>query len=287
MLSGNREVEVMGMGRKVFVVDITKCTGCFNCFIACKDEFAGRPWLPYSESQPETDHHWMRVDEVERGQFPRVKVSFIAQPCQHCSDPGCLKAARKGAVYKRKDGLVIVDPKRSKGQKKIVEACPYKRMFWNADLEIPQKCTGCAHLLEAGWEVPRCVEACPTEAILFGDKKKFAKLIMRAKPLHPEYGTGPNVYYIGLPEAFVAGSVYCGASQDCLENARVTLTQKPNKKLITQKTNNYGDFEFEGLKANVDYSIRIEAEGYYPVTINDIHTKKSISMDNIYLQKRI
>ena len=82
------------MGNKVFVVDVTKCTGCFNCFIACKDEFTDHPWPPYSGPQPETGHYWIKVDEVERGQFPRVKLSFIAQPCQHCSDPRCIKAAR-------------------------------------------------------------------------------------------------------------------------------------------------------------------------------------------------
>jgi len=275
------------MDNKVFVVDVTKCTGCFNCFIACKDEFTDHPWPPYSGPQPETGHYWIKVDEVERGQFPRVKLSFIAQPCQHCSDPRCIKAARNGAVYKRKDGLVIIDMIKSKGQKRIVEACPYKRIYWNEELDVPQKCTGCVHLLEDGWEVPRCVEACPTEAILFGDRKKLSKLIKKAEQLHPEYGTDPSVYYIGLPKAFIAGSVYCGESQECLENARVTLTDGMKKKPMTTKTNNYGDFEFEGLEANKNYSIKIEAKGYYPISINDINVKNSITMENIHLQKRI
>src|SRR3972149_8235997 len=105
------------MGDKVFVVDVTKCTGCFNCFIACKDEFTDHSWLPYSEPQPETHHYWLKVDEVERGQFPRVKLSFIAQPCQRAGDPRCIKASRNGAVFKRKDGLVMIDPIKSKGQR--------------------------------------------------------------------------------------------------------------------------------------------------------------------------
>jgi tetrathionate reductase subunit B len=275
------------MGNRVFLIDITKCTGCFNCFIACKDEFTDHPWLPYSQPQPETGPQWIKVDEVERGQFPRVKLSFIAQPCQHCGDPRCVKASRNGAVYKRKDGLVIIDPIKSKGQRKIVEACPYGRIFWNDELNIPQKCTGCAHLLDDGWKVPRCVEACPTEAILFGDRKKFAGLIKKAEQLHPEYRTNPSVYYIGLPKAFIAGSVYCGESQECLENARVTLTRKVSPKPVTTRTNNYGDFEFEGLKANATYSIKIEAKGYFPLSLNDIRLKQSITLANIYLQKRI
>jgi hypothetical protein len=53
------------------------------------------------------------------------------------------------------------------------------------------------------------------------------------------------------------------------------------------KTDNYGDFEFEGLEANATYSIRIEADGYYPVSIDDINIKNSITMEDIFLQKRI
>lgn len=281
-----REVGVKAMEEKVFVIDISRCTGCFNCFIACKDEFTDRPWFPYSGPQPETDHHWIRVDEMERGQFPRVKTSFIPQPCQHCTNPLCLKVAQNDAVYKRKDGLVVIDPIKSKGQKQIVEACPFHRVYWNKELEIPQKCTGCAHLLDEGWKMPRCVEACPTEAILFGDRRKFARLIKKAEQLYPEYGTGPNVYYIGLPKAFIAGTVYCQESQECLENVKVTLIRKSDKKRIRTRTNNYGDFEFDGLGTNIDYSIKIEAEGYSSRSVNDIHVRQSVTLEDITLQPK-
>jgi tetrathionate reductase subunit B len=287
MFGRNREMGGIKMGKNVFIIDVTKCTGCFNCFIACKDEFTDHSWLPYSAAQPETDHYWVKVNEVERGQFPKVKVSFIAQPCQHCEDPRCLKAAQNGAVYKRKDGLVIIDPVKSKGQKQIVEACPYSRVYWNKELEIPQKCTGCAHLIDDGWKVPRCVEACPTEALLFGDREKLSKLIGQAGQLHPEYGTDPSIYYIGLPKAFIAGSIYSSESRECLENVRVALINKPGKASLTTKTDNYGDFEFEGLEANATYSIRIEGDGYYPLSIDDINIKNSITLEDIFLQKKI
>ena len=48
-------------------------------------------------------------------------------------------------------------------------SCPYRVIFWNEAANIPQKCTFCAHLLDDGWSEPRCVEACPTEALVFGD----------------------------------------------------------------------------------------------------------------------
>jgi Fe-S-cluster-containing dehydrogenase component len=271
------------MGEKVFIVDTTRCTGCFDCFLVCKDEFTDHPWPPYSAPQPETDHYWMKVDEVERGQFPKVKGSFIAQPCQHCADPRCLKSAKDGAIYKREDGLVIIDPIKSKGQRQIVEACPYGRVYWNEELGIPQKCTGCAHLLDEGWKVPRCVEACPTEALLFGDREELAELIGKAEQRHPEYGTNPSVYYIGLPKTFVAGSVYGSESGECIENAQVTLVNKSSGETLTTKTNNYGDFEFDGLEAGLTCSLKIEAEGYYPLSIDDIYVKEDISLRDIYL----
>jgi Fe-S-cluster-containing dehydrogenase component len=277
----------MKMEKKVFIIDISKCTGCFNCFIACKDEFTDHSWPPYSAAQPETDHHWVKVNEVERGQFPKVKLSFIPEPCQHCEDPRCLKAAQDGAVYKRKDGLVIIDPVKGKGQKQIGEACPYHRIYWNKELGIPQKCTGCAHLMDDGWKVPRCVEACPTEALLFGDKERLSKLIEQAGQLHPEYGTNPSAYYIGLPKAFVAGSIYMSESRECLENARVALINQSSKAPVTTRTDNYGEFEFEGLEVNTICSIRIEADGYYPVSIDDINIRGSVTLEDIFLQKKI
>lgn len=274
------------MGQKVFVVDVTKCTGCFDCFIACKDEFVDHPWPPYSEAQPDTGHYWMLVDDIQRGQFPKVKGNFLPQSCMLCQDPLCLKAAKNGAVYMRDDGIVIIDPEKSKGQKQIVKACRYGRVYWNEELNIPQKCDFCAHLLDQGWKEPRCAEACPARALLFGDREEFAELIDKAEQFHPEYKTNPGVYYIGLPKTFIAGSVYCGESRDCIEDAVVVLIDKVENKTLQTMTNNYGDFEFDGLDAGSTYHLKIEAEGYYPVTIDDIHLKKDVSLGNVHLQKK-
>ncbi len=90
-------------------------------------------------------------------------------PCMHCDDALCVKAAQDGAIYKRSDGVVIIDPKKSEGQKRLVSTCPYRVIYWNEEKQIPQKCTFCAHLLDKGWKEPRCVEVCPTGALTFGD----------------------------------------------------------------------------------------------------------------------
>ena len=274
------------MGQKALIIDVTKCTACFDCFIACKDEFAGQAWPPYSEAQPDTGQHWIQVEEIERGQFPKVKGTFVPMPCMMCEDPLCVKAAKDGAAYMRDDGIVIFDPEKSKGQKQIATACRYGRAYWNGELGIPQKCTFCAHLLDQGWKEPRCVEVCPARVFTFGEKEDLAGLAAEAEQLHPEYKTSPAVYYIGLPKTFIAGSIFCNETKDCLENVKVTLTEPAAGKTFTALTNNYGDFEFEGLEKGTAWQIKMEAEGYYPAMIADIPLDKDISLGNIYLQKK-
>ena len=74
----------------------------------------------------------------------------------------------EGAIYKREDGLVVIDPEKCTGCKSCVDVCPSNAIFMNENLNIAQKCTGCAHLLDSGeWTEPRCVDACPTMALKF------------------------------------------------------------------------------------------------------------------------
>ena len=274
------------MGKKAFVVDIDKCVACYNCFIACKDEFVDHPWLPYSEAQTDHGPAFIEVEEVERGRFPKIKVRYGPKPCLHCESPLCQTAARDEAVYKREDGVVIIDPLKSKGQRQIVKACPFGRILWNETLDIPQKCTFCVHLLEQGWSVPRCVEVCPTEALRYGDLEEFPDLIAGAGTFDNRCGQNPGVYYVGLPGTFIAGTAYSSDNGDCLEGATVKLMMEAEAKTESTMTNNYGDFEFEGIDKGSTYRLRIEAEGHYPVTIDNIHVQRDIVLNEIVLQKR-
>ena len=258
------------MAKYGMVIDLTRCNGCYNCFLACRDEFCGNDYPPYSLSQPMTGHFWMRMIEKERGRFPHVKVAYTPLLCMQCENAPCIEAALNGAVYRRADGIVIIDPEKAKGQKQIVNACPYRVIYWNEEKDIPQKCTFCAHLLDQGWKEPRCVEACPTKALVFGDvndpNSEISKIVAAAKGklevLHPEYGLMPNVKYIGIPKRFVAGEVVFRDKKDeCAVGVKVTLSSKGNADKVT-KTDNYGDFEFEGLDADKDYTVSIEHSGY-------------------------
>jgi Fe-S-cluster-containing dehydrogenase component len=218
------------MARYGLVVDITKCNGCYNCFLACKDEYCGNDHPSYSAAQPMTGQSWMRIGEKERGRYPKVKVAYTAVPCMHCENPPCVDAGGgDGAVYRRSDGIVLIDPVKAAGREEIVASCPYRVIYWNDDSQIPQKCTLCAHLLDQGWKEPRCVEACPTGALVFGDSDDPDSAISRllasqeTEALRPEYGLGERVRYIGLPKRFVAGSVVWGDTDECAVGATVTL----------------------------------------------------------------
>ena len=252
------------MAKYAMVIDINKCSGCYNCQLACKDEHCEHDYPGYAAAQPMTGQFWMRVIERERGKYPKVKVAYTPVPCMQCQDATCLKAGLNGAVYRRPDGIVIVDPIKAKGQKQIVSACPYRAIYWNEELQLPQKCTFCAHLLDDGWKEPRCVELCPTGAIMFGDlddkKSDVAKSIASGEVLHPEYGLKDNVVYLNLPKKFIAGTVAYGDTDECAGDVTVTLSADSKK--TTTKTNNFGDFEFEGLPDNVEYTVTVEAKGY-------------------------
>jgi Fe-S-cluster-containing dehydrogenase component len=257
------------MTRYGMVIDLNRCNGCYNCFLACRDEYCGNDYPPYSAAQPEQGQFWMRIIERERGKYPQaIRVAYTALPCLQCVDAPCVKAARNGEIYQRPDGIAIIDPVKAKGNKELIASCPYRVIYWNEEKSLPQKCTFCAHLLDAGWKEPRCAEACPTAAIKFGDlddpNSEVAKLVASGQTeyLHPEFGVKNNVYYIGLPKRFIAGSVVFGDTDECAENVEVTLSAGREKK--SMKTNNYGDFEFDGLPANKAYTVAFSFDGYKP-----------------------
>ena len=107
-----------------------------------------------------------------------------------------------------------------------MDACPYEGVIcFNEDLNIAQKCTGCAHLLDDGWTEPRCADACPTLAIKFMDEDEAKELIAKAEVWKPELKdkVKPRVYYLGLPKKFIAGTVYDPKEEEVVIGATVTL----------------------------------------------------------------
>jgi Fe-S-cluster-containing dehydrogenase component len=253
------------MARPGLLIDMKKCNGCYGCFMACRDEHCGNDHLPYAAAQPYAGHFWMRIVERERGTYPKVKMAYLKIPCMHCDDAPCMRQ-HPDKIYKRPDGIVIIDPEKAAGSKDVLESCPYNVIFWNEESKLPQKCTLCAHLLDQGWKKPRCVEVCPTGALSFGDFDDPDSEVSRraaaanAEVLHPEYGVKGSVWYVDLPKRFVAGSLVFGDTDKCAGDVTVTLMGAGVEAEV--RSNGFGDFEFEGLEKNTEYTVRIDHPGY-------------------------
>lgn len=280
------------MPRYGMIIDISRCNGCYNCQIACKDEYAGNEFLPYSKGQPLAGHFWMRIEEKERGQFPKVRMSYLPIPCQHCQDhTPCMMTDPAGAVRQRADGIILIDPEKSRGRMEIVNSCPFGAIFWNQDEQIPQKCTFCAHLLDAGWKEPRCVEACPTEAILFGDlddpgspiSKK--KAISGIEPLWERGELNARVGYVGLPKSFLAGSVALEDIDECAKDAEIKLYDRANGITLETKTDVFGDFQLNGLFPGRFYRLVIKMRGYIPYETG-FEFKGDTTLKEVFLKKK-
>jgi Fe-S-cluster-containing dehydrogenase component len=279
------------MAKWAMIIDVARCTGCYSCFTACKDEYWDNDYLPYSAGQPKHGQFWMNLVKQERGTYPWIKVAYIPVPCMQCDNAPCIKAAKNRAVYKRPDGIVIIDPKNAVGQRQIVAACPYHVIFWNEEKQLPQKCTFCVQRLEAGG-APKCVQVCPSQALIFGDlddpRSGVSKIIAsgRAENLNPGKKTKARVYYLDLPKLFVAGSAVFGDVDECAEGVKVTLTDKSTGKASKASTNNFGDFEFDGLSAG-KYSVKLECDEYRAKTIPvDLKTDKYLGAVMLTRAKR-
>jgi tetrathionate reductase subunit B len=267
---------------KAFVVDASRCVGCYSCQIACKDEHVGNDWMPYAKPEPDTGQFWVKLNQTERGSTPHVRVSYLPVFCQHCDDAPCITACTPGAIYRRTDGLVLIDPKKCTGCQKCLNttACPYGVIYFNEDLNLAQKCTGCAHLLDnAGWTTPRCVDSCPTNALKFGEESTLAADIAKSENFHPEFKLKPRVHFLALPKKFIAGCVYDPTKKEIIEGAVCTLTGAGVT--LTQNTDGWGDFWFEDLGVGT-YSLKIDAAGKTK-TIPNISTEIDVGLGDIPL----
>ncbi len=273
------------------VIDVALCNDCNCCFMADKDEFTGNDWPPYSVAQPWEGARWLDIERKERGQFPQIEVVHRPGLCMHCGDAPCMAAAPDGAVYRRPDGLVIIDPVKAKGNKALVDSCPYGAIYWNDEAGVAQKCTGCAHLIDEGWTKVRCSQACPTGSmnLVLADDAEMAELAKKdgLEAHRPELGTAPRVYYKNLyrwTRVFVAGSAYYADSGDCAEGCAVTVF-KDGAVIATAVTNNFGDFLVDKLDPGVEYTVVIKAAGYKPVEGAAVPTAASLTLPAVALER--
>ena len=232
---------------KAFLIDVNACTGCYACQIGCKDEHCDQAWPPYAQAQPEIGQFWCKLTERERGANGHVRVSYVPVLGGQNAD---IAAYAPEVLMERADGLQVIDPAKAAGRRDLAER--FEGVYWNEALNLPQACTGCAHLIDdpaSPIRTPRCVDNCCVDAILFGEKEDL--------DLEGAEG-GPIVYYKGLPKKFVAATVYCPVEKEIVEGATVTLTGEAGVYAAT--TNMWGDFCIDGLP-EADWTLAIEKDG--------------------------
>ena len=252
------------------IIDVAECTNCQLCTLSAMDEYVGNAWPGYAAPMPKHGHRWIDILQKERGQVPMIDIAYVPTMCNHCDNAPCMKADKTGAIKKRADGIVIIDPEKAKGQKHLVEACPYGHIWWNEELQLPQTWPFDAHLLDQGWQQTRGQQSCPTGAMR-AIKVEDAEMARMAREeglevMKPELATQPRVYYRNLwrySKCFIGGTLANEANGvvDCVEGASLRL-MKGGTLVAETVSDNYGDFKFDRLDENSGrYLIEIAVRG--------------------------
>jgi nitrate reductase beta subunit len=144
---------------------------------------------------------------------------YLARICNHCTYPACLASCPRGSIYKRpEDGIVVLDQARCRGYQECVKACPYKKVFFNPMTGTSEKCIACFPKIEKNLQ-PQCFVNCigkiriagwisrPEDANPDNPIDYLVHVRKLAKPLFPQLGLEPNVYYmppIHVPARFTS-----------------------------------------------------------------------------------
>lgn len=272
------------------IIDVARCENCNNCVLATKDEHCDNTFPGYGLPQPRHGHHWIRIERRVRGEAPMVDAAYLVTTCNHCDNAPCVGAG-KGAVRKRDDGIVLIDPDKAIGRKDLLKSCPYGAIWWNEEHAVPQKWSFDAHLLDAGWKEPRCTQACPTGAmrVMKVTDAEMAELASRERleVLRPELGTKPRVYYRNLHRfngCFIGGTVEAqiGGRREWLQGARAVLS-RDGKWLDEIVTDAFGDFKFDALEASGHgYRVYVSHPDYGSATL-DVRLQQSVYLGPIRL----
>ena len=154
------------------LVDVTRCTGCEECVVACQEQNL-RDGQAHQSRQP-------LPDDLSADQFIAIKKiddgRFYRQACMHCVDPSCVSACLVGSLTKTKQGPVIYDSSMCIGCRYCMLACPFHvpRYEWDSTFPLISKCDMCFDRLQQGMK-PACVDACPNDALVMGERDKILK----------------------------------------------------------------------------------------------------------------
>ena len=220
------------------VIDLDRCTGCGACVVACQAE-NNVGICEKHEIAEGRNMHWLRIERFWVGEYPDVRVRFLPVMCQHCHDAPCEPVCPVFAtVHSEEEQINLQVYNRCIGTRYCANNCPYFARSFNwfdYSYEIPapmnyylnpnvtvrrrgvmEKCTFCVHRIHDGQEqakaqgravqdgeiVPACAQACPADAIIFGDlsdpesRVNQAARSQRGYTLLEALGTEPKVVYL-------------------------------------------------------------------------------------------
>lgn len=168
---------------KAMLVDTTRCVGCRGCQIACKEWnnlpaektrfFAGNGYQNPHDLSSKT---WTLITYNDVKSRKGYDWVFGKRQCFHCNEPACATVCPVSALRKTENGPVVYDKDRCLGCRYCQMACPFDIPRFDWDQAVPEikKCNMCADRIEAGME-PACSKACPTDAIIFGEREDLIK----------------------------------------------------------------------------------------------------------------
>lgn len=196
---------------KSILIDTSKCMACRGCQVACKQwnqlpaeetTFTGS----YENPPGISTNTWMKItfNEVEEG--GRVKWLFGNQRCVHCTDAACMISCPAGAIYHTESGAVAIDEKKCIGCNYCAANCPFHAVSFDRLTNLPPKCTFCTDRTANGLQ-PACAAACPTDAIVFGDRTGLVSAASSRVNQLKQAGN-PNAMIYGLEEVNGTGMLY-------------------------------------------------------------------------------
>ncbi|MCX7604127.1 MAG: 4Fe-4S dicluster domain-containing protein [Bryobacteraceae bacterium] len=144
-----------------WLLDPKRCIECGACEAACKQ---------WNDVPVGVNVRWRRVLRQETGRFPDVRVTALSMACCHCENALCQRVCPARAIWRRDDGIVLVDSDRCIGCGQCYAFCPVGAPQRNASTRKTTKCTMCFDRIEQGLQ-PACSTACPTGALQWGEWK--------------------------------------------------------------------------------------------------------------------
>lgn len=141
-----------------FELDISKCSSCGACAIACMDQ---------NDIDIEAGERCFRsvfsVEQNEEGK-PYNPKSYFSVACMHCDDAPCVRACPSGCISKDAEtNFTIFDNTNCIGCHSCALACPFGAPAFDSNGKM-QKCDGCIERVKHGM-IPACVRVCPTGAL--------------------------------------------------------------------------------------------------------------------------